>query len=335
MFQIQIPHIPLEDGERETCLRIMREGNSLMKSWAFKHFGKANCVCKLRRSLFKWANDNQDPDGINPHDIGISQRDMASMLMVRDIESTVMFGFARLVKSVVGNHHWMLRLTFLEFDDLMLEGFMALQDAVYSYSKTDADFMTYAHCCIQRRIRKAVRKTSKLGGFTKYGMELLSLYRAQRRKLEERHGLSFSFDAIASTMDLSTQDMRRLRVMVKSLVKSCDMVGLNEDSTYENGAMTSVEDQDQLDVMIVRSALNKVSLNEMESELVLSTMSGSRNVSEIASRYTNPGTGNPYTRMAAIYMQRRVLQRVRLAIEGKDCEVKRKSKYGVPLRIVA
>lgn len=281
MMDFCIPHTDLTPEEKRACMEIMAAGNGLMKAWAEDFYGKKNKASRLRRGLFKWVSDPTDPDALDPHEAGIPPSVLAVMLRVREIESKLMFGHVKMVVRLARRFRWAMEITYLDFDDLLLEGFIALRDAIYTYDKPAmAGFITYAHLAIRRRFRRKINKASDFGGFSEKGFKLLEKYNVTRRRLEEKMG-TVQMDTVFLAMNVSEEDESHLRSMLKRCIRASAMqMPDSEGNAYEQlGQKVEVRD---IDLSLLVEAMNRDGILPIQQDVVVAAAQGSLEYEEVA-----------------------------------------------------
>jgi DNA-directed RNA polymerase specialized sigma subunit len=301
-MDFRIPHSDLSPEEKRECMEVMRTGNDLMKAWAEDFYGRKNLTTRLRRGLFKWKANPADPEAISPEQAGIPDSVMDVILKVKSIESKVMFGYVRMVVGLSRRFLWATKFSYLDMDDLILEGLIALRDAIYSFSNEKAEFSTYAHWAVKRRLRRKIYKASDLGQLGETALRLLEGYYKHQRILQKQLGYEPNRTTVMAAMNLTWEQEDHLEAMFRRVVRSSDMqVGFEDSNPYEN--LGEDNDGPDLDMLSFEHA---VEASDMERELIQAALRGEERFrSKIAQKHINPETNKPYSRMSATNMLRR------------------------------
>jgi RNA polymerase sigma factor (sigma-70 family) len=304
-MNFKLLHSDLSEAEKLECMQIMRKGNDLMKAWAEDYYGRENCAARLRRGLFKWASKPEDPTAIHPDTVGIPLSVLDVMLHVRTIESKLLFGYVRMIVNLARRFQWAVHYTYLDMDDLLLEGFIALREAIYSFSKQDACFTTYAHWVLRRHLFKKIRQASDQGYLSSGNLKLLEAFHKEQTTLEKTLGYKPSQGTVLTSMNLDSEQVQQYESLFVRFINSSSLqLDSDGNNFYENlGEETTLPD---LDMMAFEKAIQMAPLSDMQRELIQAAIRGEKSFrSKIAENHINPDTNKPYSRMSATNMLRK------------------------------
>lgn len=298
MLSCALPQRNLSDLEKRSFEQILVSGNSLLRkirdeilkknSWS-----KQQCsLTKLRLDIFRLDK----PDFI--HGVYIDQEFLNSMNKIRDIEYTIMCGHSNLIYKLA-NKFSMLQCG-LTAEDFYNEGVIAVQRAIYAYSKIKNKFSTYVHWVIRRQMIFAVNKFKPLSGLSAKATQLLIALEKTKRK----SNAPINLETASNQMEL-TVSQRHILNAAMSVVIYESQIPKNENSYWD------AEEKKPAKISF-DELFQKLSLSEFEEDVLKTFInnSGKRGwKTEVAERWN-------YSRMAPVQAMKRIRQR---ASELESC----------------
>ncbi len=291
MLACALPQRNLSDLEKYSFAEIMVSGNSLLRKVRDEILQKNNwsrqqcSLTKLRSDIFRLNK----PDFI--HGVYISEELIDSMNKIRDIEYTVMCGYSNLIHKLA-NKFAMLKCG-LTAEDFYNEGIIAIQRAVYAYSKIKNKFSTYAHWVIRRQMICAVNKFKPLSGLSAKATELLVALEQTKRKTNGPLNLE-----IASENMQLTEGQRRTLNAAMSVVIYESQIPQNDNSYWDTEEKKPAR-------ISFDELFKKLDLSDFEEDVLNTFINtcGKRGwKTEVAERWG-------YSRMAPVQVMKRIRQR--------------------------
>lgn len=317
-----IDPIMLGEEELDTCFKVMRKGNTQLRTLA-KLTGMEDR--KFRAKLFK--------DGLNDwteeQHAQIAQA-MPDIQAVRNIEWKMMRQFSRLARKL--SNSWSKKLGGSAFDkeDYLQEALMALLDAIYGYTDEDTQFITFAWWIIRNRLTTAANKDNPFSPLTNEAMGLLKRFDEAKLKLNRYATDQDVYDACGFTEE-ECKVIREAQVKVYNASAIKDELKGGDGSQGFEGSDTSGDytaqrsgiDREKDTVVVsyeVRDAVKRARLTTMERKVIEAAMQASYRhgwQTDFAENNVCEATGKPYSRQRIMQVYQRALEKIEVALGRK------------------
>ncbi len=295
---LEIPNVRLSKDELAENCQIMVRGNKLLHDLA-QTAGLAHK--QFRSKLFKKDFDSKDWPQFNEEQIKSFQDALPAIKAVRDIEWRMLCGFARLVRKHANG--WARRVPNgpLVYQDYVQEAFMALLDAIYTYTDADIRFITYSWWVIRNRLSTACNKGQPLTPLTNQAIRLLQKFEETKLAFN-RYSTN---DEIYEKMKLNPEEIELIQDAQVRVLGPDDGIAANRwyferyngsDYTEARRDIASPQEFNGGNFEI-RDAFNKADLSDFERKVVETSLyphTGWRE--DLAKHEINPRTGKRYTR---------------------------------------
>lgn len=172
----------------------------------------------------------------------------------------------------------------LEFDDLLQECFLALENAVNSYSfEHGTSFMTYLYSCTKKHLNRVITKHSN---FTENQLSMILQIKEFRESYKKQHGRMPDNGLVMREFFISRDYLRELDILKDLKVTSIDVpIGEDDESTLAEllPGVTDLEEKTikKLSIAEFWEILNDVLL-PAESEVIKLFYLDNLTVSQIA-----------------------------------------------------
>lgn len=291
-----VPYRKLSKVELDSCLVVMREGNTLLKMAAEMLNAKRR---KLRKEILNSQFNPCQPQ-FAEEQVEFLQSVVEAVQAIRKIEWKMICGFSGLVRKVVyqmsgWNQH-------LSFEDYEQEGLAALIHAIYGYTREDIAFITYARWAIRNRIIQVIEREHPLhlcykavALLKKFNMTRLTIHDwVTDIEVYERMNLSREEIAILEKARVGVNDQGRVECETRG---KGNISGRYDYTAFRRNIQNEKNEPDCN--FEIREAYEKANLSPMEREIVDASLLPYHGWREdIASRYINPKTDCRYTRAA-------------------------------------
>ncbi len=201
----------------------------------------------------------------------------------------------------------------LEFDDLLQECFLALENAVNSYSfEHGTSFMTYLYSCTKKHLNRVITKHSN---FTENQLSMILQIKEFRESYKKQHGRMPDNGLVMREFFISRDYLRELDILKDLKVTSIDVpIGEDDESTLAEllPGVTDLEEKTikKLSIAEFWEILNDVLL-PAESEVIKLFYLDNLTVSQIAAH-----TGD--TERQVRQLQQQALKKLRMQRKIKE-----------------
>lgn len=276
-YVFNIPSVRLSPEEKAECSKIMAVGNSILYKFAEVHGYKDN-VREFRRRLFKGVINPDDPEAINPK--LIPARLLEIILRVRDLEQKIISCYIEMIQKIVIKFSWSKYVTYLDQDDLMLEGIMGLREAIYAYKKLSNNFMTYAYASVTNSIRTKIKSSFNIP-LTQRSFHLLAEFFKLQHEMEQQHNSKIPRTAVIEAMGLGPKDEKKLLSTFRKISCASVLSGKDSDFDFFDTMSASNSSFEEIDPDRLASMLkNNKNFSQMHLELAMSVVRGDLTVDE-------------------------------------------------------
>lgn len=309
-----IEFVEMSADEKLVLATKMADANQITFSYIEKIKGKLKEKFSMEkfRSIFLKANSDMN---LIVHGVLIPSNDLKKMQSVQKLESEALSSVANLIISLAKKYA-ASKKTQLEFEDYYNEAVLSTINAIYSYTRTDIAFTTFAQTAITNKfsnINNANRFTSPVSQGTRV---ILKYYNEIKAKNEH-----LSFDEIVAQMNLNEREINSLKSMFVSFTPISQMG--EQDNDGENILLNKIDEtKDTIVFEDFEKCMNNVEMDEWEKTVLNAFLNGKDHgwASEVASKHINPDTNAPYSRRAPRLALDRVLSKMRKQLSPDDFE---------------
>lgn len=309
-----IKFVEMSADQKLALANKMADANQITFSYLerIKEKAKEKFSMEKFRSIFLKANSDMN---LIIHGVLILSNDLKKMQSVKQIEPEVLSSVANLIISLAKKYA-ASKKTQLEFEDYYNEAVLSTINAIYSYTKTDIAFTTFAQTAIANKfsnINNANRFTSPVSQGTR---SILKKYNEIKAKNEH-----LSFDEIVIQMDLSEREINSLKSMFVSFTPVSQIGETNTDN--ENVLLNKIDESKEFTIFEdFEKCINNTEMDQWEKTVLNAFLNGKDHgwASEVASQHINPETNLPYSRRAPRLALDRVLLRMKKQLFTNEFE---------------
>ena len=311
-----IESIKMNEQELDNCFKIMRKGNTHLKTLADMTGMEQR---KFRARLFKGSfNPTEWPE------LTTEQATQFALLMpeieaVRNIEWKMMRQFSRLARKHANSWAKKMGGTIVDAEDYLQEALMALLDAIYGYTEDHTLFNTFAWWSIQNRLTTAANKNNPFSPLTNEAMGLLKRFEEAKQKLNR-----YATDQeVYEACDFTEEECQLIR---EAQVKVYNACAVKEHHDEQNSVMETACDytasrsgiDNEKDTVPchyeIREAIKRANLTEVERKVIETSLYPHYGwQSELAESTICTTTGKPYTRQRIGQVLQNALVKVKAA----------------------
>lgn len=312
-----IDPIMLGEEELDTCFKVMRKGNTQLRTLA-KMTGMEDR--KFRAKLFKdglnnWTDEHREQ-------IALAMPDIQA---VRNIEWKMIQQFYRLTRRLANS--WSKKVGASSKEDYEQEALMALLDAIYAYTDENTQFITFAWWIIRNRLTTAANKDNPFSPLTNEAMSLLKRFDEAKLKFNRYATDQDVYDACGFTED-ECKVIREAQVKVYNASVIKDELNTNTlaDSSDSLGDYTSKRSGiDREKDMVarryeIRDAVRRARLTVLERKVIEAAEQASYChgwQTDFAENNICETTGNHYSRQRIMQIYQRALEKIEVALGRK------------------
>lgn len=302
-------HKDITQEERQYLENIMRNGNQHLKNCAslFNMSDK-----KFRQKLFKSLDIGEDYKtwkGITEKQIAALEVGIPYIQNVRRIQNTIVSAYYKMAEKQ--SYYWYscnIDRNYVRHDYLS-ECCIAIIDAIYGYSDSDASFTTYVWSAIYNRLLGLAPGFNN--PFGKPHNDRVRKLLQQFDKLKNSKSYRANDDEIIEEMELSSSDafdLRAARVRVVSTSQSTK----EEQQEFDVVDYRSKINKDEVE--IIRKVLEKADpkLTYMEKVCLNAFLQGEIGwQTKVANTHWNDKTNELYSKMAITIFWRKTLEKIK------------------------
>jgi len=230
-----IPHVELSDDQKNECVKIMRRGNTVLHTYHARVKVKLGLLQYSRRRFRQkfFEAVKAAPNKVVVDGVGIPQTDVALILSVKKIESTMLSSVGKMILQQAYKWNKMNSECGMMLEDFYNEAVMGVLEAIYGFHKAGIVFSTYCQWCIHRRLMHVTNESKPLSSWSDKGRKLYGKFLKAKKKMD----IKASFDEIVKRMKLNETEISVLKSMNANVVNSSMLSrGRDEDehsSVYE------------------------------------------------------------------------------------------------------
>lgn len=319
---VDIPYVRLTPKQLEKCLGLMLQGNRLLKKWS--EFYGSRKLREFRNKLFQ--GDKNPGNCIPKNRLKEFHRELPLILAIHEtpypdlghqtVEWSMLCNYSALARKhahrasnteVGGN----------TFDDYLQEAYLCILDAIYSFTRDDIAFSTFAWAVLKNRMIQVINKANLLCPLTNTDLELVARYEQAKTTFNER----VSFEQVVQAMNLSDEEIRVLNTAMTrvycehQLGDQQNESGDEEVSGNDYTSLRSVQTDDNNGLIVQMSladCIERAGLTAFERivlETSLHPYYGWQ--TDVAKKNVNPNTGKPYSRMWVTYALKNAHKKLR------------------------
>jgi DNA-directed RNA polymerase specialized sigma subunit len=301
-----IPHVTMKSDVLAAALATMIRGNSLLRDWSDTLLGTKKR--KVFRKLILSGNFNPADHGATPDQCLKFQADLPVMLAVKEVEFPICQHFGKMITKEAKRVGRREHQTYLEHDDFEMEAYQAVVDAVWGYSNSGTQFVTYVVWAIRNRFNTVIVNASPMSGVSS-STKLKEKFDAAKSALNRPS----TWDEIVEEMGL-TKKQRELLYAIQH--RQYNLSDVPEYSSLDSNDYTALgkplADMTQSDENNFIELVKKANLSPFEMAVVKagaeSTAPGWK--AKVALENINPTTQKPYTRAAVKTILERAYKKI-------------------------
>lgn len=279
-FHTAVPHEELTPARKRECCEIMRRGNSLYRKY-LPHISMYRSR-KCRRMVID--GHAEKVLAFIPEERHDEFR--ADVPTILEVESVIPDMIGCNVKMIVklairyaksnSTNAMQVRKSYLEGNDFVSEGFMAMIDAIHNYDRDAVGFLTYAWNVVNRRLFVAMIESSPSASFSRSEQKLLQTFIKSEIKKGRKPSLAKAVadKAMDECEAAVVREMLGIKVMLASTLES--YFQSDRESSFDYTSIRAGVARDAkgrpIDSWELYDLIERARLNQLEQDALLSSM---------------------------------------------------------------